>query len=110
MVQNLKLNELVVLSKKDQERKERIKLMQDQSKGDSMFENDPSSATKDGKSEEEKDGGKSSESSTEFTKGGFVTNDAGESVLIKEMFMDPDDLPGGMNNVRIFYLHFAHML
>ena len=109
-VQNLKLNELVVLSKKDQERKERIKLMQDQSKGDSMFENDPSSATKDGKSEEEKDGGKSSESSTEFTKGGFVTNDAGESVLIKEMFMDPDDLPGGMNNVRICYLHFAHML
>ena len=68
-VQNLKLNELVVLSKKDQERKERIKLMQDQSKGDSMFENDPSSPTEDGKSEEEKDGGKSSESRAEFTKG-----------------------------------------
>ena len=102
-VQNLKLNELVILSKKDQERKERIKLMQDQGKSDSMLENDNdhSSSPEGEKSEQPTDGGMKSKSDVKGTQGGLVTNDAGESVYIKEIFMDPDELPGGMTNVRI---------
>ena len=68
-VQNLTLNELVVLSKKDQERKERIKLMQDQSKSDPLGENGQSSPTEGAKSEESKDEGKNNESGATLPKG-----------------------------------------
>ena len=102
-VQNLKLNELVILTKRDQERKdvvEKIHQAQHDNKNNESNNDDDES-----KDEEKKNGENNSAAHKKKGNLAFIKDDNGEFIHNKELYADPNTLPGGMANVSYICIY-----
>ncbi len=97
-VQNLKLNELVVLTKKDQERKDKLEKLHESNKTENEDESKVNHESEDGGGDD-KSNNITSVTGPNGEKTKLIRGDDGEFIHSKMLYADPNTLPGGMANV-----------
>eukprot|EP00943_MAST-04B_sp_MAST-4B-sp1_P008741 g8741.t1 len=95
-VQNLKLNELVILTKKDQDRKDKLEKLHEANNIANEDESKVNHESEDGDDKSNTNGSASGPNGEGIK---LIKGDDGEYIHSKMLYADPNTLPGGMANV-----------